>query len=90
LILRGVDNNGFYRQVVKTEIQRWHPGDVNLQIVLNLPKELPPGRYEVLLNLPDKYQAISKRPEYSIRLANKDVWESSTGYNKLLHIMTVN
>jgi len=90
LILRGVDNSGFYRQVVKTEIQRWHPGDINLQIGLILPKDLPKGRYEVLLNLPDKYQSINKRVEYSIRLANKDVWEPSTGYNKLLHTMIVN
>lgn len=90
LILRGVDNKGFHRQIIKTEIQRWHPGNIDLQVRLTVPKELPAGRYEVLLNLPDQYETISKRPEYSIRLANKDVWEESTGYNKLLSGLSVN
>lgn len=90
LIFRGVGHSGFYKHLVKTEIQRWHPGDVNLQIALTLPKDLPSGRYEVLLNLPDKYQSIAKRPEYSIRLANQNVWEPETGYNKLQSTVSVN
>ena len=90
LILRGVDNTGFYKQVIETEIQRWHPGDINLKIALTTPADLPKGRYEVLLNLPDPYPTIAKRPEYSIRLANNEVWEESTGYNKLLHTITIN
>lgn len=42
------------------------------------------GNYQVLLNLPDPYLSIHDRPEYSIRLANKEVWEEKTGYNSLL------
>jgi len=29
---------------------------------------------------------LAKRPEYSIHLANKNVWNKSTGLNKLLTI----
>ena len=41
------------------------------------------GKYDLLLFLPDKYASIASRPEYAIRIANKDMWENSTGYNKL-------
>ena len=33
---------------------------------------------------------LSSRPEYSIRLANDNVWEAATGYNNLLRSVTVN
>lgn len=61
---------------------------------LCIPTTMPLGNYEVLLNLPDPMPAIYDRPEYSIRLANllpsgSDVWEPSTGYNKLGHTITI-
>ena len=50
---------------------------------------IPPGEYELLLNLPAPEPALYGRPEYSIRLANNNVWEASSGYNSLLHTVTV-
>ena len=50
---------------------------------ITLPKNLTAGDYNVYLNLPDPYKSLSTRPEYSIRLANKEVWEPQTGYNKI-------
>jgi len=53
------------------------------------------GTYDMFLNLPDPYQSISDRPEYSIRLANTDspngatIWEASTGYNNLQNAISV-
>jgi hypothetical protein len=44
---------------------------------------MPPGRYEVFLNLPDPVLSLYGRPEYSIRLANSAVWQPETGYNSL-------
>jgi hypothetical protein len=44
----------------------------------------------MLLSLPDAYASIAAKPEYSIRLANNDVWEAATGYNKLNHTVKVN
>nr|WSZ99888.1 hypothetical protein OH820_33370 [Streptomyces sp. NBC_00857] len=32
---------------------------------------------------------LSQRAEHSVRLANQGTWESSTGYNNLLHTVTV-
>ena len=50
---------------------------------------IPPGRYELLLALPDPAEGLSRRPEYSIRLANKGLWEEKTGYNRLNHTVTI-
>jgi hypothetical protein len=33
--------------------------------------------------LPDPEESLYSNPAYSVRLANKDVWEKTTGYNKL-------
>jgi hypothetical protein len=41
------------------------------------------GDYNLFLFLPDVAEALSKRPEYSIHLANENVRESITGYNAL-------
>ena len=48
-----------------------------------IPTDMPAGQYEVLLDLPDPYPSLRGRPEYSIRLANGDTWEPSTGFNRL-------
>ena len=46
------------------------------------------GDYNVYLNLPDPYASLHDNPNYSIRLANLNVWEEATGYN-LLTTVTV-
>lgn len=69
----------------------WLPGPgetKTLEITGGIP-DIIPGKYEVILNLPDPYPSIHDRPEYSIRLANQNVWEESTGYNLLGHTVKV-
>jgi hypothetical protein len=61
----------------------------SLTVTAGLPQSMPPGRYELLLSLPDPCPALRGRPDYSIRLANKGVWEESTGYNSLGHTVNV-
>ena len=51
---------------------------------------MPGGKYDLLLYLPDAAASIGSRPEYAIRLANDQVWEPATGYNKLLATLTIN
>ena len=85
-----------------TDARRWLPGtNFVLDTQLSLPTDLPPGGYELLLNLPDPAPTLYGMIPYSIRLANSnalsnvgtvrgDVWEPSTGYHKLGQILTVN
>ena len=69
---------------VNTDPRRWAAGSTTeVGTEITLPKNLTAGEYNVYLNLPDPYKNLSTRPEYSIRLANKEVWEPQTGYNKI-------
>ena len=62
----------------------WLPGQtVTLNATLQLPANLEPGAYQVLLHLYDPEPKLRDRPEYAVRLANAGVWEAQTGMNKL-------
>ena len=76
---------------VNTDPRRWAAGSTTeVGAEITLPKNLTAGEYNVYLNLPDPYKSLSTRPEYSIRLANKEVWEPSIGYNKIHSIKIKN
>ncbi len=45
------------------------------------------GEYTLYLNLPDPEPTIHDKPAFAIRLANNDIWEPETGYNKLATIV---
>jgi hypothetical protein len=62
----------------------WLPGGTHTVAVdAAVPDDLPAGRYDLLLHLPDPSPRLRGRPEYAIRLANEDVWEPVTGANLL-------
>lgn len=42
------------------------------------------GNCTLYLNLPDPKATLHDNPDFSIRLANADVWNADTGYNKVL------
>ena len=44
------------------------------------------GDYDVYLNLPDPYASLHDDPNFSIRLANLNVWDATTGYNLITTI----
>lgn len=68
----------------KTNLQEWYENTLN---VLDYTVKLPAaGEYKVYLNLPDPYASIHDNPYYSIRLANVDTWDETTGYNYLTTI----
>ena len=41
------------------------------------------GTYALHLKIADQFESIKDRPEYCIQLANKDVWDITTGWNNL-------
>lgn len=68
----------------------WFGGETqNLAFDFGLPVTIPAGSYETQLFLPDPYPSIAHRPEYAIRLANAGLWDPSTGFNRLNHILVV-
>jgi len=63
----------------------WEPGDLSISLQATLPASLK-GTYNVYLNLPDPAVTLHDNPLYSIRLANKNMWDETTGYNLLTTI----
>jgi hypothetical protein len=69
--------------IKQTEDPRyWLPGSHTCTLSANLESNMA-GEYKLYLNLPDPYESLHNDPRYSIRLANKDVWEEASGYNYL-------
>ena len=61
----------------------WLPGLNNLKASFKLPEDIAEGAYKVALWLPDAAENLRGRAEYSVRFANKNVWDSQNGYNVL-------
>ena len=84
LILRPTTGTATYVATLTDDPRKWEPFKLTqLSIKAALPKDLPAGDYKLYLSLPDPEASLHDRPEYSIRLANKDCWEEATGYNDL-------
>ena len=85
VVLRNRETKREYHWVVNAYSRLWMAGTTRLiNFAETIPADMPYGEYDVLLNLPDPTPKLYKRPEYSIRLANQDMWEAPTGYNSLL------
>jgi hypothetical protein len=88
VVLRNTSTGALYRTTLTTDPRRWAAGTTStVTATITVPTSAPAGSYSVLLNLPDPQ--LSSRTEYSIRLANSGTWESGTGFNSLLHTLTV-
>lgn len=90
LVLRDERTKARHVLALPGDPRRWGAGDsATLEVMGGIPAEMPPGRYQAFLNLPDPMQRLRNRPEYSIRLANTGLWEDSTGLNALRHTVVV-
>ena len=89
LVLRNTSSGQIYELNFNTEVRKWLTGVITLQKSFALPAGIMAGNYDLLLNLPDKYPTLKTKPAFSIRLANDNVWEDNTGYNKLNYSITV-
>jgi len=88
-VLRNQQTGKEYFISCKTDVRRWFSGKINWRETLRLPSDIIPGQYKLLLHFADASASVSKRPEYAIRLANKNVWEEKTGFNYLNFIIKV-
>ena len=64
----------------------WMAGDTIVTTLHGKLDAAMAGNYKVYLNLPDPMPNLHDRPEFAIRLANKDIWDEQRGYNYLLTI----
>jgi Domain of unknown function (DUF4832)/Domain of unknown function (DUF4874) len=84
LVLRHAATGSVHSFPLPEDPRRWTPGKKRtLAVTIPLPATLPEGSYDALLHLPDPEPALKDNPAYAIRLANTDIWEEATGYNRL-------
>lgn len=84
IILKNQQTGKKYFVNAEGDMRLWPIHDtINLDIKVGLPENIEPGDYDFYLNLSDGDTRLMNRPEYSIRLANKGLWDSISGYNAL-------
>lgn len=72
-----------YDQSSDNDPRFWMPGETSMARLRCTLDAKMAGTYNVYLNLPDPYPSLHDNPAFSIRLANLNVWDEKTGYNKL-------
>ena len=78
------DSDQYKIELSKLDVRTWVSGPVVLdEQTLTLPPDMKPGTYKLALWLPDAAENLRSRPEYSIRFANREVWDTTRGYNLL-------
>lgn len=89
IVLKNTDNNT-YRIQLQSDPRSWRPDQTTtITENLTLPANIAEGTYTLYLNLPDADSRIATNPAFSVRFANTNIWEQSTGYNKLNTQITI-
>lgn len=83
LIMRNQSTKQEFVYTIDADIRKWYSGLTSLTVKIVTQNNMPAGIYDLFLNMPDAYASLSSNPAYSIRLANTNVWEETTGYNTL-------
>lgn len=81
LVLR--NKSGEYFVDLPVNPQHLFTGTHNIKRSIVLPGNIKPGSYQLFLFMPDADEQLAKRSEYSVQLANENMWEERTGYNNL-------
>jgi Domain of unknown function (DUF4832)/Domain of unknown function (DUF4874) len=89
LVLRDTATGTVHKRPLSADPRRWAAGTTTTVSQSVSLSGVPAGTYRLLLNLPDPRPGLATLPEYSIRLANTGVWEPATGFNDMLHTVTV-
>ena len=91
IILRNSENGEEYTVLIDTDPRLWPLNDtISLELEAGLPVNIQNSSYETFISLPDPAHTLQNNPEYSIRLANQGIFESSTAYHSLLQSININ
>ncbi len=85
LVLTDAAGNAVATVALDDDPRTWFGGETyTVDHTFTLPGSLKKGSsYTLWLHLPDAAETLANKPEFSIRLANADVWDGKTGMNKL-------
>lgn len=84
LILQSTDGSKTWVATLPEDPRTWKPSkSCTVSESVALPSDIAAGQYKLYLYLPDAESSLAGNPLYAVRLANKDIWNSTTGYNDL-------
>ncbi len=89
LVLQNIKSGELYQFDLAVDLRTCKPGG---ELTINNPINLSgvsSGDYKLYLKLADKSETLRNRKEFSVRLANKNVWDSETGMNDMQHQLKV-
>lgn len=86
LVMKNVDTNEITTQLINTDIRTW---ESTISITQNFSLSST-GTYHLYLWMPDNNDALENDSDYSIQLANENLWDSTTGYNDLQQTVNLN
>jgi hypothetical protein len=76
--------SGRFEASVSADPRRWFAGETEvLSGRVTMPSTISAGDYRIALWLPDPFQSIRDRVEYSVRLANVGTWDAAEALNVL-------
>lgn len=91
LVLKNSDWGEYHEFQLSTDLRNCKPlTELNIEGTISL-GDLPAGNYALFLKISDKDEKLKKRSDYSIRLANNNVWtEENGGMNNLNYQLKIN
>lgn len=90
IVLKNVSTDVEYALPMATDPRLWTAQiATTVNENLPLPATMTPGNYRLYLKLPDMNAALATKPEYSIRMANDNMWNAASGLNDLQHIVSI-
>lgn len=89
VVLQG-DSATYGMELPDVDLRRLEPSEtLSISVRARLPATVPEGAYRLALWLPDANEALRSRPSYSVRFANRGVWDATAGYNVLTNDVLV-
>ena len=89
LVLKNTSSGKMHEIRIPVDIRECKPSS---EILINSKLKtagIPRGSYDLYLKISDKDEKLKNRSEYSIRLANKDLWDETNGINNLKHQLKI-
>ncbi len=92
LVLQNTSSGAIFKAKLPDDPRVWLANGQTHVIArtVTLPTTLAAGTYALALHLADPNTVLSSRPQYAIRLANANLWRTTSGWNDLGHSVTVN
>jgi len=90
IVFKNTVTNDVYTKALASDPRLWtSQAETTIAENITLPSNITQGSYRLYLVIPDAATGLSSRPEYSIRMANANTWDATTGYNNLNAVINV-